>query len=315
MNETFSACADRSCRVDVYLAEETELTRSAVQRLIREGRARVNGGVAKANCLVAAGDTVTLDIPEPVFPDAKPENIPIDIVYEDTDICVVNKAQGMVVHPAPGHESGTLVNALLYHLKDLSGVGGALRPGIVHRIDRMTSGLLVIAKNDAAHLALSQQFKTHDAGRTYLALVDGNLREDSGRISASIGRHATDRKKMAIRQDGREAVTDWLVVERFGSHTLLRLKLHTGRTHQIRVHMASVQHPVTGDSVYGSARPQLGLAGQALHGYRLHIVHPATGKPMDFVAELPGYFTDALRKLGFDATGAARESLYEPFPE
>jgi 23S rRNA pseudouridine1911/1915/1917 synthase len=213
-------------------------------------------------------------------------------------LLVVDKPQGMVVHPAPGHPGGTLVNALLYHIGDLSGIGGELRPGIVHRIDKMTSGLLVVAKNDAAHRGLSEQFRNHTAHRSYIALVDGNIKQDDGTVDAPVARHLVDRKKMAIVPGGREAITHWQVAERYGQYTLLRLELETGRTHQIRVHMASLQHPVTGDDVYGRAKLPFGLKGQALHGYRLTFVHPESDDAMCFYAPPPEYFMTALKKAG-----------------
>lgn len=303
--------ADMPDRLDRYLATASGLSRSQIQRLIRDGAVLVNGAPVKANHVVAAGDAVLLRRPEPVPIDAAPEEIPLDIVYEDTDICVINKPQGLVVHPAPGHTGGTLVNGLLHHFGTLSTIGGALRPGIVHRIDRMTSGLLVVAKNDAAHQALTEQFKTHAARRTYIALVDGNLREDHGIVEENIGRHRTDRKRMAVVSDGRAAVTRWEVLERFRTHTLLRISLETGRTHQIRVHMAYIHHPVTGDDVYGSARRQLGLEGQALHGYRLHLLHPSTAIEQEFRAPLPAYFIAALQKLGWDGEADYAKELLQ----
>lgn len=304
-------CPDGKERLDRYLADASGLSRSQAQRLIREGAVLINGAPARANHVVTAGDAVLLHRPAPVEIDAVPEEIPLDIVYEDDDICVINKPQGLVVHPAPGHASGTLVNGLLYHLGTLSTIGGALRPGIVHRIDRMTSGLLVVAKNDAAHQALTEQFRTHEAGRIYVALVDGNLREDCGTVEGNIGRHHTDRKRMAVTPDGRSAVTRWEVLARFTTHTLLRIRLETGRTHQIRVHMAYIHHPVTGDDVYGSARRQLGLDGQALHGYRLRLRHPSTNADMEFHAPLPAYFVSALQKLGWDGEAEYAKELLQ----
>lgn len=300
MREEQRFTAHSPARLDRFVSETSGLTRSQAQRLIREGAVTVNGACARAAHALAPGDEVRLLPPEPVEIEARPEPMPLDIVYEDADICVINKPQGLVVHPAPGHAAGTLVNGLLYHFGTLSEVGGALRPGIVHRIDRMTSGLLVVAKNDAAHLSLTAQFQTHEAGRAYLALVDGNLREDSGTVDAPIGRHPRERKRMAVVPDGRSAVTHWRVLARFGTHTLLSVALETGRTHQIRVHMAYIRHPVTGDDVYGASRRQLGLAGQALHGYWLRLTHPSSGEEMVFYAPLPAYFVAALQKLGWD---------------
>ncbi|NLI54026.1 MAG: RluA family pseudouridine synthase [Clostridiales bacterium] len=287
-----------SARLDAFVAAETELSRTQAQRMIREGAILLNGMQAKPNLIVSPGDCVDVAYPDPVETGVLPEDIPLQVVYEDADLLVVDKPQGMVVHPAPGHESGTLVNALLYHIHDLSGIGGELRPGIVHRIDRMTSGLLVVAKNDAAHRVLSEQFRDHTARRSYAALVDGNIRQDEGTIDAPIARHPVDRKRMAILSGGRDAVTHWRVAARYGQVTLLQIELETGRTHQIRVHLASIQHPVTGDDVYGREKRPFGLAGQALHGYRLTFRHPKTGAPMVFYAPLPDYFFQALQKAG-----------------
>lgn len=287
-------------RLDVFAAGASGETRSCIQRLIQEGNALLNGRPAKANTRVAAGDVVELFFPPPTATNLVPEDIPLSIVYEDADIAVIDKPKGMVVHPAPGNPSGTLVNAIMFHIKDLSGIGGEMRPGIVHRIDKMTSGLLVIAKNDAAHRSLSEQIREHSARRTYLALVEGNLREDEGTVNAPIGRHRTDRKRMAVTPDGREAVTHWKVLRRFGEFTLLRADLETGRTHQIRVHMSYIKHPVAGDTVYGPEKPKLGLDGQALHAARLVLRHPSTGERMEFVAPLPEYFRTALHRLGWD---------------
>lgn len=285
-------------RLDVIFVELTGLSRSAAQRLIRAGHVQVNGLLMdKPNTMLHAGDALTWHIPAPLTTTLKAEDMALDIRYEDQDICVINKPQGMVVHPAPGHQAGTLVNGLMGHFGDLPVIGGEFRPGIVHRIDKMTSGLLVIARNDDAHHALSEQFKTHEAGRAYLAIVDDNIREDSGSIAARIGRHPTDRKRMGITDNGREAVTHWSVIERYGGHTLLAIRLETGRTHQIRVHMASIKHPVSGDEVYGKKHNSLSLVGQALHGYRLSLWHPANGERMSFHAELPVYFLAALRRL------------------
>ena len=286
-------------RIDAYLAEATEYSRSRIQTLLKNGCITVDGKAVKPNYVLREGESILLDIPEAQTTDVVAQKIPLDIVYEDEDLCVINKPQGMVVHPAPGHADGTLVNALLYHLGDLSTIGGVQRPGIVHRIDKLTSGLLVVAKNDAVHQSLSDQFRDHSAGREYLTLANGNFREDRGTINAPIGRHPTERKRMATVANGREAITHWEVLERFGTHTLLRIRLETGRTHQIRVHLASVHHPVAGDTVYGSQKPQLGLEGQALHGFRLHFYHPTKQEPMTFSVPLPDYFVSALCKLGW----------------
>ena len=289
-------------RLDAYLAANTELTRSKLQKLIKDNGVELNGNPCKANSAVHAGDSIRITVPVS-DPDSlpEPENIPIDVVYEDDDLAVINKPKGMVVHPAPGNPTGTLVNALLYRFRSLSGSGGETRPGIVHRIDRLTSGLLVVAKNDAAHEALAKQFALHSAHREYLCLVQGNLKEDAGTVDAPIGRHKTDRKRMAVTEDGRRAVTHWRVLERFGTETLLDVSLETGRTHQIRVHMAYIKHPILGDEVYGSAASKLGLNGQALHGYRLTFVHPRTGETMTFTAPLPDDFRTALHRLGSTA--------------
>ena len=286
-------------RIDAYLAANTEFSRSKLQKLIKEGAVEQNGKPCKANSEVKTGDVIRLHVPEESDDQLpEPENIPLDVVYEDEDLALINKPKGMVVHPAPGNTTGTLVNALLYRFRSLSGTGGGTRPGIVHRIDRLTSGLLVVAKNDAAHGALAKQFALHTAHREYLCIVHGNLKEDSGTVDAPIGRHKTDRKRMAVTEDGRRAVTHWRVLERFGTETLLDVALETGRTHQIRVHMAYIKHPIVGDEVYGSAAPKLGLSGQALHGYRLTFVHPRTGEEMTFTAPLPDDFMTALRRLG-----------------
>ena len=313
-----SICA----RLDATIAAETELSRTQAQRMIREGAILLNGKIAKPKTPVLPGDCVDIEYPDPVQTNVLPEDIPLDILYEDNDLLVVNKPQGMVVHPAPGHESGTLVNALLYHIRDLSGIGGELRPGIVHRIDRMTSGLLVVAKNDAAHRALSLQFADHSAHRSYAALVDGNMKEDEGTIDAPIARHPADRKRMAIRPGGRNAVTHWRVASRYAQYTLLQIELETGRTHQIRVHLAGIQHPVAGDDVYGHEKRQLGLNGQALHGYRLTFRHPRNGEQMLFYAPLPDYFQQALKKAGEKEDASlvldrlrALEPLANPIPD
>lgn len=287
-----------AARIDAYLAENTELSRSKLQKLIKDGAVLRNDRPCKPNTEVKEGDVIKLLAPvedDTILP--QPENIPLDVVYEDGDLAVINKPKGMVVHPAPGNPNGTLVNALLYRFQTLSDAQG-LRPGIVHRIDRYTSGLLVVAKNDAAHEALSKQFAAHTAHREYVCLVHGNLKEDSGTVDAPIGRHKTDRKRMAVVENGRHAVTHWRVAERFGEVTLLDVALETGRTHQIRVHMAYCKHPILGDEVYGSPAPKLGLNGQALHGYRLTFTHPKTGETMSFTAAIPEDFQKALHILG-----------------
>lgn len=289
-------------RLDVFCAGISGETRSFIQRVIELGDVTVNGGDCRAGTTLKPGDLVEIRLRAPKVTGIAAENIPLSIVYEDADIAVIDKPRGMVVHPAPGNESGTLVNAILYAVRDLSGIGGELRPGIVHRIDKMTSGLIVVAKNDAAHRALAAQLKTHEAGRVYLALVDGNIREDSGTVDAPVGRHPADRKRMAIVADGRDAVTHWRVLERMGNYTLIAARLETGRTHQIRVHMAHIKHPVAGDEVYGNAKDPLNIGGQALHAARLTLAHPRTGETMTFRAPVPAYFVKALAKAGHDPT-------------
>ena len=284
-------------RLDAYAAANTELSRNAVQRLIQSGDLLLNGRETQAKAKLRPGDIVSITLPPPAICDIVPQDIPLDIVYQDEDIAVINKPKGMVVHPAAGNPDGTLVNAIMYHIKDLSGVGGELRPGIVHRIDRMTSGLLVIAKNDEAHNFLSDELKTHAVSRVYYCLCDGNFREDSGTVDAPIARSKNDRKKMAVDPDGRSAVTHWRVLERFGDVTYLKVELETGRTHQIRVHMSYIKHPIIGDEVYGRAKNRLGIVGQALHAGELRLKHPRTGESMTFTAPLPEEFEAALTKL------------------
>lgn len=289
-------------RIDKFLScRLEEVSRSYIQKLIKEGHVSVNGKPVKANYKLGAGDEISVEIPEAKEPDILPEDIPLDILYEDQDILVVNKPKGMVVHPAAGHYSGTLVNALMYHCKDsLSGINGVMRPGIVHRIDMDTTGSLLVCKNDEAHRILAEQLKEHTIRREYHAIVYGNIKEDTGIVDAPIGRHPTDRKKMSINhKNGKQAVTHYEVLERFGNFTYIRCRLETGRTHQIRVHMASLHHPLLGDEVYGpSSRPPFpGLKGQVLHAKILGIYHPATGEYMEFDAPLPQYFVDLLQKL------------------
>lgn len=289
-------------RIDKFLScRLEEVSRSYIQKLIKEGHVSVNGKPVKANYKLGAGDEISVEIPEAKEPDILPEDIPLDILYEDQDILVVNKPKGMVVHPATGHYNGTLVNALMYHCKDsLSGINGVMRPGIVHRIDMDTTGSLLVCKNDEAHRILAEQLKEHTIRREYHAIVYGNIKEDTGTVDAPIGRHPTDRKKMSINhKNGKQAVTHYEVLERFGNFTYIRCRLETGRTHQIRVHMASLHHPLLGDEVYGpSSRPPFpGLKGQVLHAKILGIYHPATGEYMEFDAPLPQYFVDLLQKL------------------
>jgi 23S rRNA pseudouridine1911/1915/1917 synthase len=301
--ENAAAAGMAGRRLDVYVAAAEGVTRSAAARLIESGAVTVNGEVMRKNYILREGDIVEADIPEPDDCEAAPENIPLDVVYEDDDVIVINKPSGMVVHPAPGNESGTLVNALLYHCGgSLSGVGGVLRPGIVHRIDKDTSGLLVAAKNDFAHNALSEQMKSHGVSRVYLAIVVGGMKVDSGVIDAPIGRSDRDRKKMAVSPSGhsRSAVTHYEVAERFRGYTLLRVVLETGRTHQIRVHMSALGHPVVGDPLYGGDSCELAkkygslMKGQCLHAASLTFRHPRTGDVVTFEAPPPEDFNRVL---------------------
>lgn len=287
-------------RIDKYLSEQLEdMTRSHIQKLIKENMVRVNGMTVKSNFKLSASDQIEVEIPELKEPDILPENIPLDILYEDQDILVVNKPKGMVVHPAPGHYTGTLVNAIMYHCKDnLSGINGVMRPGIVHRIDMDTTGSLLICKNDRAHQALAEQLKEHSITRKYHAIVHGRLKEDEGTIDKPIGRHPIDRKKMSVHcTNGREAVTHYRVLKRFQQFTYIECQLETGRTHQIRVHMSSIGHPILGDQVYGPAKCPYKLQEQTLHAKVLGITHPTTGKYMEFDAPLPDYFQGLLEKM------------------
>ena len=296
--ELTAATEHAGVRLDAFLSADGALTRSQAARLIAEGRVRVNGKPAAKSARLSGGETVTVDVPQLRETALPPQDIPLDVVYEDDDVIVVNKPTGLVVHPAPGHPDGTLVNALLHHCGDsLSGIGGEKRPGIVHRIDRDTSGLIIAAKNDAAHLALSAQLKDHSLSRTYECLVTGNMKQDSGTVDAPIGRSSGDRKKMAVVPTGRRAVTHWEVVARYPGVTHLRCRLETGRTHQIRVHMAYIGHPILGDTVYGAKKPVPGLTGQCLHAAGLRFVHPRTGEPVDLHCPLPPEFTAMLQKL------------------
>lgn len=287
-------------RIDKYLSEQLEdMTRSHIQKLIEENMVRVNGMAVKSNFKLSASDQIEVEIPELKEPDILPENIPLDILYEDQDILVVNKPKGMVVHPAPGHYTGTLVNAIMYHCKDnLSGINGVMRPGIVHRIDMDTTGSLLICKNDRAHQALAEQLKEHSITRKYHAIVHGRLKEDEGTIDKPIGRHPIDRKKMSVHcTNGREAITHYRVLKRFQQFTYIECQLETGRTHQIRVHMSSIGHPILGDQVYGPAKCPYKLQGQTLHAKVLGITHPTTGEYMEFDAPLPDYFQGLLEKM------------------
>ena len=297
--ESFEFTAEKGYRrLDVFLSEMLSgHTRSSVKRLIEKGCVMKNGEAAKPSDSIAAGDTVRVSVPEPDATEIVPQDIPIEIVYQDEDIAVINKKQGMVVHPAAGNPDGTLVNAVMYHIKDLSGINGELSPGIVHRLDKDTSGLIVIAKNDAAHVSLAEQIKEKTARRIYRAVLIGNLKEDSVTVDASIGRHRTDRKKMAVVPDGRSARTIFNVLERFGDYTYVECELKTGRTHQIRVHAKHIGHPVLGDPVYSSGRSPFRLEGQLLHACRMTLKHPVTGESMEFVSPLPDYFEDVLDRL------------------
>ena len=299
--ETMTLTADRAGeRADAFLARSVPgLTRSAAQRLLEEGAVTLEGRPVKKNYKTAPGDQLEAVLPDPEPVAILPQNIPLDVVYEDGDVIVVNKPVGLVVHPAPGHPDGTLVNALLYHCGNtLSGINGELRPGIVHRIDRDTSGLIIAAKNDRAHLALAAQLQDHSLARVYEAVAVGNLREDAGTVDAPIGRHPVDRKKMAIdRRNGRPAVTHWSVLGRYPGYTHVECRLETGRTHQIRVHLASIGHPLLGDVVYGSKKPWPGLAGQCLHARKLRFVHPTTGKLVELECPLPDWFEKVLKQI------------------
>ena len=287
-------------RLDAFLARsELGLSRSAVQKLMEEGCVRLGGRPGKKNDRLNVGDLVEVTIPEPKAVDVAPREIPLDIVYEDADVVVINKPKGLVVHPAAGHQDDTLVNGLLYAMGDsLSGINGELRPGIVHRIDKDTSGLLAVAKNDLAHAVLASQLKDHTMARTYEAIVCGNLKEDRGTVDAPIGRHPTDRKRMCVTErNSKPAVTHWEVVKRYRGYTHIRCHLETGRTHQIRVHMAYIGHPILGDTVYGHKKPELGQDSQCLHAGALCFRHPRDGRPVMVFAPLPAYFQQVLEKL------------------
>ncbi|MDU4659753.1 MAG: RluA family pseudouridine synthase, partial [Clostridium butyricum] len=285
-------------RIDKYLSNIfKDKSRSFIQGLIEKENVKVNSKSLKSNYKLKKADEIEIMIPEPEILSVEAENIPIDIVYEDEDVIVVNKAQGMVVHPAPGNYNGTLVNALLYHCKDLSSINGVIRPGIVHRIDKDTSGILVIAKNDDAHNKLSEQLKDHSMKREYYALIEGRLKNNDGTIDKPLGRCKKDRLKIGIIEDGKRAVTHYEVVERYNGYTLVKCVLETGRTHQIRVHMASIGFPLVGDPLYGFKRQKFKLEGQVLHARTLGFIHPRTGEYMEFTSELPQYFCDLINKL------------------
>ena len=300
--EILSITAEESGeRIDALLARTIEgLSRNAAQRLIEQGAVLVDGKPVQKNTRCRAGEQISVTMPESDEVPIVPQDLPLDVVYEDHDLIVVNKERGMVVHPAPGHPDGTLVNALLWHCGDsLSGIGGEKRPGIVHRIDKDTSGLLIVAKNDFAHQALSMQLADRSLSRVYEAVVRGRLREESGMIDRQIGRHPTDRKRMAVTEkNGRPAVTHWEVLTRYQGYTHIRCRLETGRTHQIRVHMASIGHPLLGDGVYGAPSPEKGLAGQCLHARELKFIHPRTGEQIRLETELPEWFQEVLKRLG-----------------
>lgn len=287
-------------RVDVYISsQQGDISRNSVQKLIADGSIRVNDKNVKANYKVKLNDCIRIVLPEPEVLDIAAEDIPIEIVYEDDDLAVINKPQGMVVHPAPGHYSGTLVNGLMYHLKNLSSINGILRPGIVHRLDMNTSGLMLVAKNDKSHNFLAKCLKEHSINRIYFALVEGNVKDDSGVIDAPLGRSEKDRKKRTVTyKNSKNAVTNYWVEKRYGKYTLIKLKLETGRTHQIRVHMKHIGHPVVGDDVYGSKTNKFLLNGQLLHSKSIGFVHPSTGEYMEFESELPDYFQKVLKIIG-----------------
>ena len=287
-------------RLDAFLARSVEnLSRSGAQKLLEEGCVLRNGKPGKKNDKLNMGDELRVTVPEPKTVDIVPKEMPLDIVYEDADVLVINKPKGLVVHPAAGHQDDTLVNGLLYAMgDDLSGINGELRPGIVHRIDKDTSGLLAVAKNDLAHTVLASQLKDHTMARTYECIVCGGMKADSGTVDAPIGRHPTDRKKMSINaRNGRSAVTHWEVIKRYRGYTHVRCRLETGRTHQIRVHLASIGHPILGDTVYGHKKPELGQCSQVLHAGQLCFRHPRDGRPVMVFAPLPEYFTAVLEKL------------------
>ena len=287
-------------RLDAYIAKmKSDISRTMIQKLIEEGNILVNGKSKKISYKVQIGDEIELNIPEAKEIELKAENIPVEVVYEDNDIIVVNKPKGMVVHPANGNPDGTLVNAIMAMCKDsLSGIGGEIRPGIVHRLDKDTSGLLIVAKNDKAHINMSEQIKNREVKKIYIALVRGVVSENEATINMPIGRSTKDRKKMAVRKDGKEAVTHFKVLKRYKKYTLLEVKIDTGRTHQIRVHMAEIGHPVVGDMVYSNGKNEFGVEGQMLHAKSLDFKHPITGKQMHLEAELPEYFEKVLEQLG-----------------
>ena len=289
--------ADKSERLDVFLSEKLDKTRSAVKKLVDDGEITVGGNKVKAGRVLKIGEEISVNIPDPVKLDLEAENIPLDIIYQDKDIAIINKPQGMTVHAGNGTHGSTLVNALLYHLDSLSGINGVIRSGIVHRIDKDTSGLLVVAKNDAAHLSLSEQIKNKTCHRIYLALLEGTVKQNDGIIDTFIGRSDKNRTMMAVKDSGRRAVTHFKVLKRYKEFTFAEFKLETGRTHQIRVHCKYIGHPIVGDPVYGYEKQKFKLNGQLLHAWKLELTHPSTGERMSFEAPLPDYFQAVLQKL------------------
>ena len=289
--------ADKSERLDVFLSEKLDKTRSAVKKLVDDGEITIGGNKVKAGRTLKIGEEIFVNIPDPVKLDLEAENIPLDIIYQDKDIAIINKPQGMTVHAGNGTHGSTLVNALLYHLDSLSGINGVIRPGIVHRIDKDTSGLLVVAKNDAAHLSLSEQIKNKTCHRIYLALLEGTVKQNDGIIDTFIGRSDKNRTMMAVKDSGRRAVTHFKVLKRYKEFTFAEFKLETGRTHQIRVHCKYIGHPIVGDPVYGYEKQKFKLNGQLLHAWKLELTHPSTGERMSFEAPLPDYFQAVLQKL------------------
>lgn len=289
--------ADKSERLDVFLSEKLDKTRSAVKKLVDDGEITVGGNKVKAGRTLKIGEEIFVSIPDPVKLDLEAENIPLDIIYQDKDIAIINKPQGMTVHAGNGTHGSTLVNALLYHLDSLSGINGVIRPGIVHRIDKDTSGLLVVAKNDAAHLSLSEQIKNKTCHRIYLALLEGTVKQNDGIIDTFIGRSDKNRTMMAVKDSGRRAVTHFKVLKRYKEFTFAEFRLETGRTHQIRVHCKYIGHPIVGDPVYGYEKQKFKLNGQLLHAWKLELTHPSTGERMSFEAPLPDYFQAVLQKL------------------
>ncbi len=290
---------DKGKRLDIYIAENfNELSRTMIKKLIESNNILINDKSEKVSYKVQANDNISIDVPEAKETKLKAQEIPLDIIYEDNDIIVVNKPKGMVVHPANGNPDGTLVNAILAICKNsLSGIGGELRPGIVHRLDKDTSGLIIVAKNDKAHINMSEQIKERNVKKTYIALVRGNVPEEEATINMPIGRSTKDRKKMAVTKNGKQAITHFKVLKRYSKYTLLEIKIETGRTHQIRVHMAEIGYPVVGDAVYSNGKNEFGIEGQMLHAYKLEFMHPITNKHMELTAPLPQYFEEILKKL------------------